>query len=113
MKRRLECVSFPFCLFFFPPLFRPPPEFEAQSGCIQLRLLQGLVGLNEAEGKEQAGKKKIKKIIMHMYIKMEIEGKKEDGCVEVCDDSVRDDRDRQRACWFLRYQGRRGWIYRR
>lgn len=31
---------------------------------------------------------------------MEIEGKKEDGCVEVCDDSVRDDRDRQTACWF-------------
>lgn len=31
---------------------------------------------------------------------MEIEGEKEDGCVEVCDDSVRDDRDRQRACWF-------------
>lgn len=31
---------------------------------------------------------------------MEIEGKKEDGCVEVCDDPVRDDRDRQRACWF-------------
>lgn len=34
-----------------------------------------------------------------MYIKMEIEGKKEAGCIEVCDDSVRDDRDRQRACW--------------
>lgn len=56
--------------------------FFKYSDCIQLRLFQGLGRLNEAEGKVWAKKRDGERM--------------EDECVEVCDDSVRNDKETER-----------------
>lgn len=60
----------------------PHAFFPKYSDCIQLRFFQGLGGLNEAEGKELAKKRSGERM--------------EAKCVEVCDDSVRNDKETER-----------------